>query len=60
MEGRASVCKFWAEIDDKKIIGTIKEKEKAKEIYDDAISSGHGAYLLEQGNKMFPFFSSSK
>ena len=28
--------------------GKIKEKEEAKDIYDDAIASGHGAYLLEQ------------
>eukprot|EP01119_Soliformovum_irregulare_P016300 TRINITY_DN4699_c0_g1_i2.p1 TRINITY_DN4699_c0_g1~~TRINITY_DN4699_c0_g1_i2.p1 ORF type:complete len:850 (+),score=284.73 TRINITY_DN4699_c0_g1_i2:75-2624(+) len=48
LEDGAAVCNFWAEIDGKKIIGTIKEAEKAKEIYDDAIASGHGAYLLEE------------
>ncbi len=28
--------------------GQIKEKEKAKDVYDDAIAGGHGAYLLEE------------
>ncbi len=39
---RASITEFYAEIDDKKVIGTIKEKEEAKDEYDDAIASGHG------------------
>lgn len=40
-----SVCAFRAEIDDKVIEGQIKEKQKAKDTYDDAIASGHGALL---------------
>jgi len=44
----AAVSDFVAEIDGKKVRGTIKEKEEAKNTYDDAISSGHGAYLMEQ------------
>lgn len=39
-----SVCAFTAEIDGKVIKGQIKEKQKAKETYDDAIASGHGAH----------------
>jgi hypothetical protein len=31
----------------------LKEKEEAKNTYDDAIASGHGAYLLEQGTMLF-------
>jgi hypothetical protein len=50
LDSRACVTQFWAEIDGKTIMGSIKEKEKAKEIYDDAIASGNGAYLLEQGS----------
>jgi hypothetical protein len=42
IDPKASVCEFYAEIDNIKIVGQIKEKEKAKEEYDDAISSGHG------------------
>ena len=37
-----SVCRFRAEIDGKVIEGQIKEKEKAKNQYDDAVASGHG------------------
>ena len=32
LDPEAAVVDFYAEIDDKKIIGTIKEKEKAKDI----------------------------
>ena len=45
----ASVCSFYAIVDGKKIEGKIKEKEQAKDQYDDAIASGHSAYLLEEG-----------
>ncbi|KAH3762186.1 von Willebrand factor type A domain protein [Pelomyxa schiedti] len=44
----AVVVGFIAEIDNKRIIAKCTEKEKAAAIYDDAIASGHGAYLLEQ------------
>jgi hypothetical protein len=42
------ITDFHAEIDGKKVIGQVKEKEQARNDYDDAIASGHGAYLLEQ------------
>jgi len=29
-------------------VSQIREIEKAKQIYDDALASGHGAFLLEQ------------
>jgi poly [ADP-ribose] polymerase len=48
LDPKASICEFYAEIDDKKVVGQIKEKEAAKNIYDDVIASGHGAYMLEQ------------
>jgi hypothetical protein len=34
------------QIDDKVIEGRIKEKEKAKQTYDDAIASGHGIFSV--------------
>lgn len=37
-----------AEIDGKKIRSILKEKNKAKEDFDDAIAGGHGAYMAEQ------------
>jgi hypothetical protein len=30
------------------VVGVVKEKEQARNEYDDAIASGHGAFLLEQ------------
>jgi hypothetical protein len=61
LDPKASVSGFWAEIDGNRIDGIIKvklhlnlraypiqEKEEAKNVYDDAIASGHGAYLLEE------------
>jgi hypothetical protein len=44
----ASVSSFFAIVDGKKIEGKLEEKEKAKDKYDDAIASGHSAYLLEE------------
>ena len=48
LEANASVCGFVAEIDGQRIVGTLKEKETAREEYDEAIAAGDGAYLLEQ------------
>jgi len=44
----AGVCGFVAELEDKRIVATCMEKEKAAKTYSDAIASGQGAYLLEQ------------
>ena len=37
-------------IDDKTYYADIKEKESARTEYDDALSKGHGAYLLERSD----------
>lgn len=44
----ASVCGFNIRIGDRTIRGEIEEREKAFEIYDDAIAQGHGAFLFDQ------------
>ncbi len=44
----AAVSKFTARIGDRTITGQIEDKERAFEIYDDALSQGHGAYLMDQ------------
>lgn len=44
----ATVYDFQAVIDDKVVKCIIKEKEKAREDYSKAVSSGDGAYLMEQ------------
>ena len=32
----------------KTVVGKVHEKEKAANIYDDAIASGHGSYMVEK------------
>ena len=69
------MCSFRAEIDGNIVEGIIKEKQKAKDTYDDAIASGHGtltvyfahsrsnsskgAYLLEEKDDQPFVFSAS-
>ena len=45
MFSKAAVCGFEAYINDKHVIGKVKEKEKARKEYAKAVSEGHGAYL---------------
>lgn len=42
------VTGFQAHVDGKKLVGMCKEKHEAEQEYDDAIASGHGAYLMEE------------
>ena len=44
----AAVCGFEAFINDKHIVGQVKEKEVAHKEYKKAVSEGHGAYLMDQ------------
>ena len=46
-ESSTTVVDFTALIDDRKIVGIMKEKEEAKQAYDDAIASGQSAFLME-------------
>jgi len=46
-EGSA-VCGFEVEIDGRLIKGRVEERERAFETYDEAMSAGHGAYLLDE------------
>ena len=46
----AAVCGFIAIINGEKVVGVVQSKEEAFETYDNAISEGKGAYLLEEGN----------
>ncbi|XP_033002167.1 protein mono-ADP-ribosyltransferase PARP4 [Lacerta agilis] len=48
LDDTAAVCGFEAFIKGKHIIGKVKEKEKAHREYREAISQGHGAYLMDQ------------
>ena len=46
LDEMSSVCGFEAFINGKHIIGQVKEKEEARKEYKEAISKGHGAYLM--------------
>ncbi|CAF3800096.1 unnamed protein product [Adineta steineri] len=48
IEEKAAVYSFVAHIDDREIIGQLKEKKEAQQEYNNALQQGHGAYLLEQ------------
>ncbi|ELW67533.1 M-phase phosphoprotein 8 [Tupaia chinensis] len=48
LDDKAAVCGFEAFINGKHIVGEIKEKEEAQREYREAISQGHGAYLMDQ------------
>ncbi|RUO95669.1 vault protein inter-alpha-trypsin domain-containing protein [Jimgerdemannia flammicorona] len=45
----AAVNAFEVEFSDgRKVLGKVEEKQKAQRIYENAIQSGHGGYLLEE------------
>ncbi|XP_029458355.1 protein mono-ADP-ribosyltransferase PARP4 isoform X2 [Rhinatrema bivittatum] len=48
LDGTAAVCGFEAFINGKHIIGEVKEKVQAHQEYRQAVSEGHGAYLMDQ------------
>ncbi|KAH3759502.1 Vault protein inter-alpha-trypsin domain [Pelomyxa schiedti] len=45
-----AICGFTASVNGKEITAQIKEKETAFGVYDDALASGHGAFLAEVTN----------
>ncbi|XP_061580075.1 protein mono-ADP-ribosyltransferase PARP4 isoform X2 [Cololabis saira] len=48
LDDSAAVCGFEAFINGKHVVGKVKEKEKARKEYKQAIERGHGAYLMDQ------------
>uniref|UniRef100_A0A2K6G5Y5 Poly [ADP-ribose] polymerase n=1 Tax=Propithecus coquereli TaxID=379532 RepID=A0A2K6G5Y5_PROCO len=48
LDEKAAVCGFEAFINGKHIVGEVKEKEEARREYREAVSQGHGAYLMDQ------------
>ena len=44
----AAICGFHVRIDGKVIRGRVEEREKAFEIYDEALARGDGGYLLDE------------
>ena len=52
------VCGFEAFINGKHIVGEVKEKEQAHKEYKQAISEGHGAYLMDEETPVIYYTSS--
>src|SRR4051812_32990400 len=48
IDDRAAVTAFSATVGGRTVVGRAKEKEAAMDSYDDAIASGHGAFLLDK------------
>ncbi|HQM41843.1 MAG TPA: VIT domain-containing protein, partial [Candidatus Fermentibacter daniensis] len=48
LEENGSVCGFEVEIGARRIKGRVEEREKAFEIYDEAMKKGDSAFLLDQ------------
>lgn len=48
LEEGAAVCDFSVQIGDRIIRGEVEERNKAFEQYDEALSEGHGGFLLDQ------------
>ncbi|XP_036108057.1 protein mono-ADP-ribosyltransferase PARP4 [Molossus molossus] len=48
LDDKAAVCGFEVFINGKHLVGEIKEKETAHREYREALSQGHGAYLMDQ------------
>ncbi|XP_069390572.1 von Willebrand factor A domain-containing protein 5A-like isoform X4 [Paralichthys olivaceus] len=59
LPGDAAVCHFSAQIGQTQIIAVVKEKQQAHEEYDDALSSGQQAFLLEESEQSPDIFTLS-
>ncbi|KAL3992052.1 RING finger protein [Sarotherodon galilaeus] len=59
LPGDAAVCHFSAKIGQTQIVAEVKEKQEAREEYDDALSSGQQAFLLEESDQSPDIFSLS-
>ncbi|XP_031716845.1 von Willebrand factor A domain-containing protein 5A-like [Anarrhichthys ocellatus] len=59
LPGDAAVCHFSAKIGQTHIVAEVKEKQEAREEYDDALSSGQQAFLLEESEQSPDIFSLS-
>ncbi|XP_056595287.1 von Willebrand factor A domain-containing protein 5A-like isoform X2 [Triplophysa dalaica] len=55
----AAVCHFSAKIGEHEIVAELKEKQAARDQYDDAVSSGQEAFLLEESEESSDVFKLS-
>ncbi|KAH3732560.1 Adaptor complexes medium subunit family [Pelomyxa schiedti] len=47
LSDKSTICKFFVVVGGNTINGVLEEKGKAENVYSDAISSGHSAFLIE-------------
>ena len=59
LDEQAAVCGFQATIDGQTIVAEVQEKDEARNTYDDAISSGQSAFLLEESDESSDIFQIS-
>ncbi|XP_019722772.1 von Willebrand factor A domain-containing protein 5A-like [Hippocampus comes] len=59
LPAEAAVCHFAAKIGQSEIVAEVKERREAREEYDDALSSGRQAFLLEESEQSPDIFSLS-
>ncbi|KAM9733623.1 von Willebrand factor A domain-containing protein 5A-like isoform 3-T3 [Menidia menidia] len=59
LPGDAAVCHFSAKLGKMHVVAEVKEKQQAREEYDDALSSGQQAFLLEESEQSSDIFSMS-
>ncbi|KAG9342170.1 hypothetical protein JZ751_017170, partial [Albula glossodonta] len=59
LEGDAALCHFSAKIGETEVVAELQEKQKAREQYDDALSSGQQAFLLEESSESSDVFQLS-
>ncbi|XP_073720739.1 von Willebrand factor A domain-containing protein 5A-like [Misgurnus anguillicaudatus] len=52
----AAVCYFSAKIGDQEIVAEVQERQTARDQYDDAVSSGQQAFLLEESKESSDVF----
>ncbi|XP_073669403.1 von Willebrand factor A domain-containing protein 5A-like isoform X2 [Paramisgurnus dabryanus] len=52
----AAVCHFSAKIGDQEIVAEVQERQTARDQYDDAVSSGQKAFLLEESEESSDVF----
>uniref|UniRef100_A0A671PTW7 von Willebrand factor A domain-containing protein 5A-like n=1 Tax=Sinocyclocheilus anshuiensis TaxID=1608454 RepID=A0A671PTW7_9TELE len=54
----AAVCHFSARIGEQEIVAEVQDKQSARDQYDDAVSSGQQAFLLEESDQSSDYSSS--
>ncbi|KAL2096464.1 hypothetical protein ACEWY4_008612 [Coilia grayii] len=51
LPGECALCHFSAKLGDTEVVAKLQDKQTAREEYDDALSSGHQAFLLEESDQ---------